>query len=392
MVRFVYNEEKPEMFHKKFCLCCLYVIFALVLASNVFALNSTDIEAVRNRTLESKKALGSGDADIINSFLRAGMDELLLEQDLWESVNIRSAIIAQSGGAGMSPYGMAFIQASKKNLQVALDDVLQWEESDRKIRMELNLLIIAASLESMDMIDLGLQMLTSKNGTVQYWAVKTIANDNTRKQLISQVSGDEELVARLAKELQNIVSPQTFPETLRLIVEFCDEMDTQESKELLTKIVDIRISQYDNWKVKYELLDGILLASLGKQILVEVTPQDKSNLCRKFAQLYSFVIERFVLGQEVLRAEQKQSLASVIAEVENGPISKLLGRSQNRLKKAVEGSKYSVVESERKFLLGSDTQQGQLAKTLNFDYGKAGGNAITAPKSLKAPVVPDSEK
>ena len=380
------------MFHKKFCLCCLYVIFALVLASNVFALNSTDIEAVRNRTLESKKALGSGDADIINSFLRAGMDELLLEQDLWESVNIRSAIIAQSGGAGMSPYGMAFIQASKKNLQVALDDVLQWEESDRKIRMELNLLIIAASLESMDMIDLGLQMLTSKNGTVQYWAVKTIANDNTRKQLISQVSGDEELVARLAKELQNIVSPQTFPETLRLIVEFCDEMDTQESKELLTKIVDIRISQYDNWKVKYELLDGILLASLGKQILVEVTPQDKSNLCRKFAQLYSFVIERFVLGQEVLRAEQKQSLASVIAEVENGPISKLLGRSQNRLKKAVEGSKYSVVESERKFLLGSDTQQGQLAKTLNFDYGKAGGNAITAPKSLKAPVVPDSEK
>jgi hypothetical protein len=379
------------MVHKKFCLCCVHVILAFIVSADVYALNSADIQAVRDRILESKASLRSQDEIVINNFLRAGLDELLLEEDLWQAVNIRTEILAQSGGVDITPYGTAFITAAKKNLVVAFDDVRQSSASDRKTRMELNLLIIAAGLKSMETVDLGLKMLDSSNGTVQYWAVQTATNPNAKKQLISQVTGDENLVASIVNELQKIVGPQTYPETLRLMVDFADELDTDQSKALLVKIADLRMSQYEAWKVKYEMLDAVLLTSLGNQILLEVSPSEKADLCGKFAQLYSYVIERFVLGQKVLRPEQKRMLASAITEVEHGVISKLMGRTQNRLKKAVEGLKFSVVENERKFLLGSDTQQGQLPKTLNFDYGKTGDNAITAPKSLKAPVVPAVE-
>lgn len=379
------------MVHKKFCLCCVHVILAFIISSDVYALNSTDIKAVRDRALQSKASLRSADERVIESFIRAGLDELLLEQDLWQVVIIRSEILAQSGGVASSPYGTAFNTSARKNLKVAFDDVRQWSASDRKTRMQLNLLIIAAGLESIEMVDLGMQMFSSSNGTLQYWAVQTVTNANVKKQLTSRMTGDENLVERITDELQKMVGPQTFPETLRLIVDFADELDTADSKSLLVKIADLRMSQYEAWKVKYEMLDAVLLTSLGNQILLEVSPGEKADLCRKFAQLYSYVIERFVLGQNVLRPEQKIMLASAITEVEHGVISKLIGRSQNRLKKAVEGSKFPVIETERKLLLGSDTQTGNLPKALSFDYGKTGGNAITAPKKLKVPVVPTQE-
>ena len=377
------------MFHKRFCLCLVHVIMLFVLCSSVFALNSAEIAALRTRSLQRKSPISSADSGTIDRFIRAGMDELLAEQDLWEAVNIRNAIIAQSGGVEASPYGRVFVDSARKNLIPALDDVRQWQDANRRTRMELNLLIIAASLKSMEMADVGLSMLGSSNGTVLYWAVQTVANSNAAKQLKSPVTGDEELAGRIVQGLEKIVMPGTYPETLRLIVEFADELNTAEARVLLVKIADVRMAGYESWKVKYELMDGILLSSLGKLVLAESSASEKEKLWRKFGQLYSYVIERYILGEKVLRVEQKQQLASVIVAVENGAISKLLGRPENRLKKAVEGGKFTALESQRKFLLGSATQTGQLPTKLGVDYGNdAGGNVLTGPKNLKAPVVP----
>jgi hypothetical protein len=360
-----------------------------VLCSSVFGLNSTEISALRARSLQNKSSLSASDSGVIDKFVRDGLDELHLEEDLWEAVNVRNAIIAQSGGVEASPYRSAFVDSMRKNLMPALDDVRQLPDANRRMRMELNLLIIAASLRHMDLADVGLSMSGSSNATVRYWAVQTVANSDVARQLKSPVTGDEELTTRIVQGLEKVAVAGTYPETLRLIVEFADELGTAEARVLLVKVADLRIAGYGNWKVKYELMDGILLSAIGKQILTESNASEKEKLWRKFGQLYSYVIERYILGEKVLRVEQKQQLASVIVAVENGVISKFLGRSENRLKKAVEGRKLTALESQRKFLLGSATQAGQLPTRLGVDYGKdAGGNVVTGPKNLKPPVVP----
>jgi hypothetical protein len=239
------------------------------------------------------------------------------------------------------------------------------------------------------MADIGLGMLATPNAAAQYWAVKTVASPAVAAQLKSPITGDEDLTRRIVGELDQAVGTGLAPEGMRMVVEFTDVVDTPEARAMVLKIADLRMSLYEKWTVKYELMDIMLLSALGRQIMSETAEPKRLMACRKFGQLYSYVIERFILGREVLSTGQKQQLASVIAEVENTILSKLLARSQVRLKKAVESGKVSVLESERKFILGGPGPAGSLSTKLKFDYGKtATGTTATAPKSLKSPPLP----
>jgi len=376
------------MFGKRICL--FFAVFAvLTMCSSVLALNSTEIEAVRAATLANKAQLSAGDKGVIDAFVRSGLEELLLEEDPWQAVAIRVAILAQKGGSDLSPYSAAFVEAAAKHLPTTFEDAGRLQDADRRERMFLHLLIISAELESMELADIGLGMLGGPGAAVQYWAVKTVASPAVAAELTSPIMGDEDLTRRIVNELAKAVDGAMVPEALRVVVEFADAVDTAEARALLLKIADVRAAMYEKWTVKYELMDTMLLSALGKQILSENAEAKRVIACRKFGQLYSYVIERFILGQEVLSTGHKQQLASVIAEVENTVLSKLLTRTQVRLRKAVESGKVSVLESERKFILGSPSQAGSLSTKLKFDYGKGStGNAATAPKSLKAPPAP----
>ncbi len=376
------------MIGKRICLF-FAVLGVSATYSSVFALNSTEIEAVRAAKHESKARLIGGDKGVIETFVRSGLQELLLEEDPWEAVVIRVAIVAQKGGSELSPYSAAFIEAAVNNLKTTFEDAGRLQDADRRQRMFLHLLIIAAELESMEMADIGLGMLAGPGAAVQYWAVKTVTSPSVAAELTSPIMGDEDLTRRIVSELAKTVDSVIVPEALRMVVEFADAVDTAEARALVLKIADQRTVLYEKWTVKYELMDMMLLSALGKQILSENADAKRAIACRKFGQLYSYVIERFILGQEVLSTGHKQQLASVIAEVENTILSKLLVRNQVRLRKAVESGKVSVLESERKFILGGSSQPGSLPTKLKFDYGKGStGNAATAPKSLKSPPAP----
>jgi len=385
-------EESLDMIGKRLR---LFVVVLGVLAgcSHVFALNSTDIERVRAATLAAKARLGAGDKSVIDDFIRSGLEELLLEEDPWQAVVIRRAILAQKGTGGLSPYSAAFAESAAKHLKTTLEDAGRLEDAERRQRVVLHLLIIAAEIESVEMVDIGLGMLTNPNAAIQYWAVKTVANPAVAAQLTSPVTGDEDLARQIIGRLGAAVDGAMAPEAMRLVVEFAGAVDTAEARALVLKIADVRIKLYEKWAVKYELMDTVLLSVLGKQILAESDEPRRQGACRRFGQLYSYVIERFILGGKVLSEEQMRQLASVIAHVEDTVVSKLLSRSQIRLRKAVESGKMSALESERKFLLGSPGQPGSLATKLKFDYGKtAGGATATAPKRLTPAPLPPSEE
>ena len=103
----------------------------------------------------------------------------------------------------------------------------------------------------------------------------------------------------------------------------------------------------------------------------------------KFAQLYSYVIQRYIIGYDMLSSKTKNDLVSTIVEVEETAIEDLMGQKWGGLKKAIEGgkSKLSSLKNEHDVLLGSD-KAGQLAGAIKFTYDNT---PDTSPRVLKSP-------
>ena len=125
---------------------------------------------------------------------------------------------------------------------------------------------------------------------------------------------------------------------------FAAGVQIQEVEDLLLQIANMRIKRYAEWKVKFEPLDDLILKSLCSKISSPAmarsaeTSASRSNtaIARSFSQLCSYVIQRYVKGGELLSDMQKEQLASVIVEIEDKCISKLLGKTQTGMKRAIE--------------------------------------------------------
>jgi len=135
--------------------------------------------------------------------------------------------------------------------------------------------------------------------------------------------------------------------------------------------------------VDYALLDATILELLySKMTPVEIS---EPAIARRFGQLYSYVMQRYVKGQNYLSDGERQQLASVLVETEDKCIGKLL-IPQSVIRRAIEDDDYSALLLEHSRLLGDETRAGQLALKLNFDYGKTSdGGKRTAPLALPEP-------
>jgi hypothetical protein len=375
---------------------------AMALLMAVLAINpalgvvsTRDIDAVRQKALVDKDVLEDSDFEVIDAFWAAAIEELFISEDFSEMLKVRTDIFTRRGGDEPTQYSVSFISSAKKHLKSAFDEVKQWDTDRRKTWIERNLMILTAQLENADLLELGMQMLGHENGTIRYWAVKTVTNSSIVGQLNADLSSDAELATQIATRLDAVAEKETYPEILDLICGFAEQVNVPRSKQLLPKIVDLRTKAYENWKVKYELMDARLLKSLGNEILSETSELDKAVIILKFAQLYSYVMQRYILSANTLSDISKQQLASVLVEIEQSVLDKLLGRPQSTIKKAVEKiltkktpeqKDYLALEREHDSLFGTPGRVGQLPDALNFDYGKnADGTAITSPKKLGPP-------
>jgi len=378
------------MAKKRFCFVIIVLAVVFCLNSAVFAADTREIDVVFKKARSAGGALNSGDKKVIAEFVSRSLEEMVIALDYKDMADIRGEIVSRSVIKKPSQYSMAFAASMEKAVKPALAEVARLSDKSRMMQLKLNLLILLAQVENMELAPVGMSMFDDKNAAVRYWAVNSVANTEIATQLKSKVTGDEKLAKQIISRFDKMVNDRTLPEILNLIVGFADVLDTPQADALLVRIADVRIKSYAAWKVKFELMDANLLNSLARCIKANKTGNEKeiAEIARRFAQLYSYAIQRYVSGFETLEASQKAQLKFVLADVEQSSVSKLLGRSQNVIKQYVNNSSQRSLDSlgkEHDSLLGKASRAGRLAYELKYDYGTDGGKPITAPKRLVPP-------
>ncbi|MBW8015281.1 MAG: hypothetical protein FVQ82_03775 [Planctomycetes bacterium] len=374
----------------------VFIVLAVVFCTNsvVLAADSREIDVVFRKAKSAGGKIIASDKKVIDKFISISLNELVNAVDFKEMAEIRGEIVSRSIKKKPTQYSLAFSSALKKGLQPALANVAGVSDQSRKIQLKLNLLILLTQVESMELAPVGMSMVDDENAAVRYWAVSSVANSAISSQLKSKVIGDPKLVKQILSKFEKMINDKTLPEILNLIVGFADALDTPQADALLVRIADVRIELYAAWKVKFELMDAGLLNSLARSIKSGKTGSKKeiAEIARRFGQLYSYVMQRYILGIQTLDASQKAQLAFVLADVEQTSISKLLGQNQNQIKRLVSNSNPRSLVSlgnEHDSLLGNASRAGRLGSELNYHYGKPGSKQIIAPKRLSAPVISD---
>jgi hypothetical protein len=360
----------------------LTVFLVLVTSSGSEAVDTAEIDLVR-----TKGVLGSTDLQIIDRFVGEAVDELVHTRDFTSVAKARTVILSRStsGTASASAqYSEQFSESAYKYISRGFEQAARFTPEERRFKAVLNLLILADGLEDLRLADLAMKWLNDDNAIIRYWAVHSVANSGFIKKLNTAEGGNPGLASEIAGQLKGLVESGG-SEELALMAQFGGGVNVPEAEELLLQIADMRMSRYVDWTVEYELLDGAILKLLDSKI--PSSGQANVEIARRFAQLYSYAIQRYVKGQgDFLSAEQKHQLASVLVETEVFCISKRTRIAQAVIKKAVELEDYVALLAEHNRLLGDETRAGQLPSTLNFDYGeRPDGSRRTAPLALPEP-------
>jgi hypothetical protein len=364
----------------------LTVFLVLEINTNAIAVNTRDIDAVLK-----KSEINNQDKKIIDDFLAEAVQELIRTRDFTSIAQLRSVILSRKGT--QSQYVQQFVESAHKYIEAGLKEAQTLRPEERKTNVIISLLILTDGLEDLRLTDLAMGMLTNQNMVIRYWAVHCLTNPAIIQQLNSETTSNPELARTIIEQLQEII-PTSKPEILVLIARFATNIDVPEGENLLLQVADERIKRYAEWKVQNEFYDTIFLKLLESKILSTsqgmgtfATSSNISNpeIARRFAQLYSYVILRYIKGYNILSEKQKQALSSVIIEVEEKCITRLLGlnRPQGALRRAIERNDLSALADEHNKLLGDETSTGQLPSKLDFDYGTMpNGTKRTAPIPL----------
>jgi hypothetical protein len=357
------------------------VFLVFVVVSRCRAVDTGPIDKVRD-----KGVLDNSDLQIIDDFVADAVGELAKTEDFTSIAKIRMAILPRSNSSRESAktqYRAQFSESAYKHISKALEAAKELTLAERRFRVILNLLILVDSLQDLRLSDLAMKWLDDEDKAIRYWAVHSVTNAGIIEQLNSKEAPNLELAGKITEQLKKVVESSS-PDTLALMAEFAAKVDIPEGEELLLQIADMRIKRYENWTVEYELLDSDILRLLDSRI--PTGSMSKPDVSRRFGQLYSYAIQRYVKGRDVLSDTQKSQLASVLVETEISYISKRTKVAQSVVKNAVEQGDFTALLQEHDRLLGDETKVGQLPLKLNFDYGREpDGSRRIAPLVLPEP-------
>ncbi|MFC1634973.1 hypothetical protein ACFL5Z_09035, partial [Planctomycetota bacterium] len=366
----------------------LAISFLLVVTSTIRAVNTADIDRVL-----TKGVLNDQDYKIIDEFLAEAVQELVRTRDLATIAKRRTVILSRKGSQGQ--YAQRYSEAAYKYIQAGFQEAQSLPE-ERKTNVTINLLILIDGMEDPRLNDLAIGKLKDQNMVVRYWAVSALTNPAILAGLNENISTNPGPARNIAERFKEVVETSN-AETLSRMTRFVANMDIPQSEELLLQIADERIKRYADWTVKYELYDIGILKLLESRIplpssslggLTATTASLKPEVARRFAQLYSHVVQRYIKGRNagILNNTQMGHLVSVLVEIEEKCMSRLLGQQQGGIRRAIERDSMAAVLEEHNRLLGDETTPGQLPAKLRFDYGAAAdGTNRTVPIPLPDP-------
>ena len=365
----------------------LAAFLVLAMDSSVMALDTGPIDAVLKKTV-----LDSQDFKVIDDFLAEAVQELVTERNFTEIAKRRTVILSRKSEQGQ--YAQRFSQSALKHIQAGFGKAQDLRPEERKTNVIINLLILIDGLEDLGLADLALAKLKDDNAVVRYWAVHCLTNPAVVKQLNAGAASNPGPATAIVGQLTGLVDKSN-AETLSLIAKFAATVNVPQGEELLLRVADARIKRYADWTVKHELSDIPLLKLLESKLPLssqgpggEVPASlGRPAVARRFAQLYSYAIQRYLKGQAILNDTQKAYLASVLVEVQENCVSRLLGGQQTAFKRAIERDSLTAISDEHDRLLGGGATAGQLPSKLGFDYGTdSDGAKRTAPVPLPDPV------
>lgn len=368
------------------------VFFAVLAAFSVLATNSS-VMAVDTRVIDDvlkKTVLGPDDFKAIDAFLAEAVQELVRERDFTTIARSRSVIISRKGE--QPQYVQQFLQSAHEHIQDGFAKAEQLSPERRKATVITNLLILVDGVEDLSLTDMALARVKDDNAVIRYWAVHCLTNPAIVQKL--NAGSTTSLATNIATQLSGVVATSN-AETLTLIATFAASISVPQGEILLLQVADERIKRYTDWTVRHELSDIALLKLLESKIPVSsqgaggAVPAGlgKAALAQRFGQLYSCAIQRYLKGQNVLTETQKGQLVSVLVEVQEKCVSRLLGAPQAGFRRAIERESLTAVQDEHNSLLGGGTTAGQLPSRLGFDYGTdSTGAKRTAPVPLPDPV------
>jgi hypothetical protein len=360
----------------------LVVFLILVMNPGSKAVNTREVDNVRK-----KAVLDDSDLKIIDDFLAEAIQELVRERDLTKIAQKRTVILSRQSTQGQ--YAQQFSESARKYIAQGFIDAQKLPRQERITGVTINLLILIDGLKDLGLADQTVAMLKNENMVIRYWAVHSLTNPGIITQLNAAANSNQASV--LAAKFTEILDTST-PEITALIARFAAGVKIPQAEQLLCQIADIRIKRYADWTVKYELHDSAILKFLSSKIPLASqssgstsTTSATSKTVQCFAQLYSYAIQRYVKGADILNKTQKSHLASVLADIEEKCISTLL-KPQLTIRRALERNSLPAILAEHDRLLGSATAPGELPQTLKFDYStNPNGPKLTSPIPLPDP-------
>ncbi len=368
-----------------------WLIFAVLVAFLVLVMNPGSV-AVSTRevdTVRKKAVLDNSDLKIIDDFLAQAIQELVRTRDFTSIAKIRTVILSRQSTQGQ--YAQQFSESARRHIAAGFQQAQELRRPERITRVTINLLILMDGLQDLGLADSAIAMLKNENMIIRYWAVHCLTNTNIITQLNAATNSNQ--VSAIAAQLKDLIENST-PEIVVLIAQFAAGVNIPEAEQLLIQIADLRIKQYADWTVKYELYDSAILKFLSSKIplpsqspggMLLTTTGTKPAVARRFAQLYSYAIQRYIKRAGLLNDTQKSHLASVLVETEDKCIGRLLSNPQRTIRRALERQNAQAIMAEHDRLLGTATTPGQLPTTLKFDYG----STTTGPKRTAPLPLPD---
>ena len=368
-------------------LTILAAFSVLAINSNAVAVDTKDIDNVIK-----KGVIDDQDKKIIDDFLSQAVQELVKTKDFTSIAKLRTVILSRK--ISQSQYAQQFSESAYKHIQSGFEQAQILRPEDRKTNVIISLLILMDGMEDLRLSDLAMAMLKDQNMVIRYWAVHCLTNPAIIQQLNSAATSNPQPATTIAERLKEVVETSK-AEIIVHIAGFAANVNIPEGEELLLHVADERIKRYADWTVRHEFYDNIILKLLESKIPLSsqdpgaTTPTSlrKTAIAQRFAQLYSYAIQRYIKGKDILNETQLQQLASVLIEIEDKSISRLMGGTQattRTIRRAIErGDTMEALLDEHNKLLGNETTAGQLPSKLGFDYSTTpNGPKRTAPIPL----------
>lgn len=356
-------------------------VFLALTVNSAKAVDTKDIDEVRD-----KGVLDDADLKIIDNFVAGSVRELLNTRNFSTIGSVRLAILARANSAAESAaaqYSAQFSDSAYKYISEGIKTAEALNSEDIRVKVIINLLILADGLENLRLADFVAGMVDDKKLIVRYWAVHCVANPSIVKKLNSGGDANIKLAEKIAEQLKKSVETSS-PEMITLMLGFAGQINIPQGEELLFQIADMRMEKYRKWDLSGVLVDADVLKSLSEKMLS--SGANKTAAAQRFAQLYSYAIQRYVKGRDILSDDDKRQLISVLVDVEQSCIGKLLDVPQSIIQKAAEQDDAAALLQEHNRLLGDGAEAGKLAQKIGFDYGKsADGNNRVAPLGLPEP-------